>query len=155
MKLRGWGRAGGRLQLAFVAMLLLASACLAEKPLIIGNDPGGNLEQRALEIRQLRAGGRPVRITGRYCMSACTLYLGLPKTCVSPHTIFGFHGPRSGIYGVGLPPPDFEKWSRLMARHYPAEVREWYLEKGRYMTMGFYELRGRDLIKLGVPRCRL
>ncbi len=121
--------------------------------LVVGNDPGGRLDRRVELIRRLRATGTSVRITGAYCNSACTMYLGLPNACVAPTTVFGFHGPSSQIYGVGLAPAEFERWSRVMADHYPSPIRGWFLREARYVIVGMSQVRGSDLIRLGVRSC--
>lgn len=121
--------------------------------LVVRDDAGGALVARLEEIARLRRAGVRVEIRGRYCLSACTLYLGLPHTCVSPETEFGFHGPRSAVYGVSLPPREFERWSRVMARHYPPVLRDWFLQRARHVTLGFVRLRGSALIGLGIARC--
>lgn len=86
-------------------------------------------------------------------MSACTMYLDLSNMCVSRNVTFGFHGPSSKYYGVALPPAEFERWSRVMANHYPQPLRNWYMQTGRNITVGFYKMSGRDLIRMGIPEC--
>ena len=121
--------------------------------LVVGNDPGGSVEQRIVALRSLQSSGTRVEIRGDYCMSACTMYLGLADVCTAPTTVFGFHGPASEIYGIGLTPTAFEHWSHVMARHYPEPIRSWYLNVARNRTMGFYSVRGSDLIGMGVAAC--
>ena len=121
--------------------------------LVVRNDPGGSLQDRLRALSGLRQSGTRVEIRGGYCMSACTMYLGLPNTCVSPNAVLGFHGPSSRYYGIALPPDKFEYWSQVMASHYPAPLRQWYLREGRRIIVGFHEIRGRELIRMGVPRC--
>ncbi len=160
-----WGQRteGVRLFLgaAFCVVLSLAGVVATEaqaqeyqrsvKPLVVKNDRGGVVRKRVLEISRLRRSGRQVRITGAVCMSSCTMYLGLPQTCVSPRTTFGFHGPSS--YGRSLDPEEFEKASRIISRHYPPALRQWYMQTGRYKIRTFYRMRGAQLIKLGVQEC--
>lgn len=119
--------------------------------IVVRNDEGGVLPTRIREIADLRARGQRVELRGRYCLSACTLYIGLPGVCVSPGTRFGFHGP--SLYGRPLGRKAFEKWSRAMAAHYPAPVRDWFLREARYELTGFINLSGRDLIRMGVRQC--
>lgn len=120
--------------------------------LVVVRDNGGLLEERMRHLSALRRSGQRVEIRGQ-CVSACTLYLGLPRTCVSPDTVMGFHGPQSELYGIALPPAEFEYWSRVMADHYPAPLRRWFLAEGRHEIMGVHRIRGRELIRLGVPEC--
>ncbi|MDZ4136361.1 MAG: hypothetical protein U1D06_12330 [Paracoccaceae bacterium] len=120
--------------------------------LVITTDRGGALQERLQQVEALRRSGQRVEIRG-YCVSACTLYLGLPHTCVSRTTVIGFHGPQSQFYGVGLPRAEFERWSRIMADHYPVPLRAWFMARGRNLTMELQTFRGVDLIRMGVPEC--
>ncbi|NJS39821.1 MAG: hypothetical protein HC783_13300 [Rhodobacteraceae bacterium] len=60
--------------------------------LTIRADNGGNIHDYADLIATLSS--TEVRIVG-VCKSSCTMFLGLPKVCVSPEASFGFHGPSS------------------------------------------------------------
>ena len=138
-----------------LAMAQLTGAATAQPPvMIVGNDPGGSVPDRLALIERLRRDGTRVEITGDYCLSACTLYLGLPRACADPDTVFGFHGPGSAVYGIGLTPDAFDHWSRVMARHYPERLRGWYLSVARKRTTGFYSVKGSALIEMGVASCR-
>ena len=95
--------------------LLTLPALARQSVLVVGNDPGGSVEQRVAVVRQLQGDGTQVEIRGDYCMSACTMYLALSRLCVAPQTMFGFHGPGSQIYGIGLAPAAFDHWSHVMA----------------------------------------
>ncbi|WP_417241625.1 hypothetical protein [Celeribacter sp.] len=131
----------------------IAQAAQARSVITIRNDPGGRLDTRINEINRIRQSGAQVRIVGGYCNSACTMYLGLPNTCVSRNVSFGFHGPMSQFYGMALPPDEFEYWSGVMASYYPGAIRSWYLQDARYVTVGLRSVSGRDLIRLGVREC--
>ncbi len=123
--------------------------------LTVGNDYGGRLDTRIAFVEHLRRRGVHVRITGADCASACTLYLGLPRSCVSPHTMFRFHGPSSQIYGVGLGPTAFDRWSRRMAEQYPPQLARWFMAEARNTIVGTVNVRGAELIRLGWARpCR-
>ncbi|EEX13393.1 conserved hypothetical protein [Citreicella sp. SE45] len=119
---------------------------------VIGNDNGGRLKPRFAEIRALRSRGERVEIRGRYCLSACTLYLGAGNVCVDPDTRFGFHGP--GYPSQPIRRERFEYWSQRMATYYPPGVQGWFLSRARYVTSGYLTLMGADLIRMGVSRCR-
>lgn len=121
---------------------------------VVGKDLGGAVRPRAELIARLRAAGTRAEITGPICASACTLFLGLPNACLSPSTVFGFHGPSSHIYGVGLAGDELEDAVALMARHYPEPVRSNFLREWRWTIVGLHEVPGRTLIDLGVrPAC--
>ena len=119
--------------------------------LTVKNDRGGSLRDRIYEIQQIRQTGQKVRVTGRICYSTCTMFLGLPQTCVSPDTVFGFHGPSS--YGNALDPDVFERASALIVQHYPEPLRDWYWNTARHSLRGLYRINGQDMIRLGVAAC--
>lgn len=149
-----WPVAGLARHVAFVILGLLPAAPLvAETALVIRDDAGGSLVEREAEVRALARSGRRVEIRGRRCLSACTLYLALDNICTEPQVRFGFHGPGSQIYGIALPPGEFELWSRRMAAAYPPPLRRWFLARGRHVTVGLRLLPGRELIAMGIPQC--
>ena len=118
---------------------------------VIGNDSGGRLRARFAEIRQIRFRGDRIEIRGSYCMSSCTLYLGAGNVCVSPATRFGFHGPSYKHRNIRA--ERFDYWSRRMATYYPPQISSWFLAQARYVTQGYLELSGADLIRMGVRAC--
>lgn len=122
----------------------------AVRPIIVRNDVGGDVGVRANKISAMAASGQSVEIRGSVCYSACTMYLGLPGTCISRTTQFGFHRP--SYYGAALSPDQFEFWSQVIAAHYPPPLRKWYLREGRYSTK-LKMISGAELIRLGVPEC--
>lgn len=132
--------------------VFMASAAILQAggALVIRFDPGGPLGARNAEIRALQASGRRVELRGR-CYSACTMYLGLPNTCVAPAAWLGFHGPSQ--HGTTLPPAGFEYWSQIMARNYREPLRSWFLREGRYRTTDYYLISGTALIHMGYPQC--
>lgn len=73
----------------------------------------GFLRERLLQIGELQKQNRPVEIRGAICFSTCTVFIGLPNTCISPNTTFGFHGPSSN--GRALDPLMFNRASRVIA----------------------------------------
>jgi len=133
-----------RLTTAIFTILATASPATTVE---IRNDRGGFLHERILEIDTLRYQGHAVAIKGQVCFSTCTMYLGLPQTCVDPGTIFGFHGPSRN--GRALPAEQFEYFSRVMADYYPAMLAEWFMETGRNRISGIYKIRGREIISMG------
>ena len=151
---------------ALARSLLLAALCLGllvpgnfavqaagARTVVVLNDRGGNVMKRARLIQQYKTAGTQLEIRGRYCMSACTMYLGLSNACVASNTVFGFHSPSSRIYGIGLRPEVFEHWSRIMADHYPEPLKSWFLDVGRHRTVGFHIYNGSQLIGMGIRPC--
>lgn len=121
--------------------------------LVIRYDRGGYVLDRLRQISRLRRSGRKVEITGAVCFSSCTMLLGLPQTCISPGTVFGFHGPSAG--GKPLPREEFEYYSRVMARYYPQPLRDWFMRKGRFRIHRLFRIRGSRIISMGVRECGL
>jgi len=137
--------------LSFLALGGVAPA-QAQAVKIVRNDPGGAVENRLHEIAQLRLAGTRIEIRGE-CVSACTMLLGLPNTCVARSSRLGFHGPQSQYYGVSLAPDQFEYWSQVMADHYPAAMRAWFIKEARKTTMGVITISGSQAIKMGARAC--
>ena len=118
---------------------------------VIGNDRGGLIGARAIEVAELNTHHRRVELRGRVCYSSCTLYLGAQDLCISPQTVFGFHGPSR--YGAPLDAGQFEHWSGVMARHYIPPLRNWFLDTARHRINQISRISGAQLIALGYPAC--
>lgn len=145
-------RARVRLALVFSLVLALVPAASAQQAVwVVGDDRGGALAARVIEISTLQAVGTRVEIRGRVCYSSCTMFLGAGDVCVSPATEFGFHGP-SGRNGP-LDAAAFEQWSEIMARHYKPALRRWFMERARHEKGSLLRLQGIELIRLGYPSC--
>ena len=120
--------------------------------LVVHDDAGGSVGDRALEIRRINALRVLVEIRGSVCLSSCTMYLGAEDVCVGSDTVFGFHGPWNGE--AALAPAFFEFWSEIMARHYSPALRSWFLEEARFVAPDrVLRVRGRNLAPLGYRIC--
>jgi hypothetical protein len=114
----------------------LGGAMRSHNVLRISNDRGGYVIQYAMRLHKYKEAGTRVEFTGR-CLSACTLYLALPRsqTCVARGASFSFHAP----YGAG------PKGNRItlvyMMNKYPDWVRSWIKShgglSGRLITMQY------------------
>ena len=138
---------------AVVGMLSSGSAPVsaqARTAFIVQSDRGGWLSQRSQEIRQMRATGQRVELRG-ICLSACTMYLSLPNTCVARDASLGFHGPSRN--GRRLSKRDFDHWSRVMADNYREPLRSWFMNTGRHRTWGYHTISGAELIRMGYQQC--
>lgn len=122
-----------------------------ENTLIVRNDPGGSVRKRFEQIKQLQAEGTKIEIREGFCLSSCTMYLGLENTCVVGDARFGFHGPQR--FAGKLTREQFQEWSIFIAQFYPAPIKEWYLEQGHTKVNGYYKISGTELIRLGVQSC--
>lgn len=123
----------------------------AAEPLVVRSDRGGSLEERMVEIEQIRKTDRRVKILGK-CYSACTLYLSLNAVCISPRARLGFHAPSTRLEGIPLPYEDFQYWSQRMADSYREPLRTWYLEVARFRKDLLF-VDGKTLIRLGYSKC--
>ena len=119
---------------------------------VVRSDRGGYLHDRLIELENLRRNGVQVQIRGRVCYSTCTMFLGLPDTCVMPDTTFGFHGPSRS--GRKLDQEDFDYFSAVMAEYYPEPLKSWFMETGRTRIRGLFKIKGHELIRMGVPACQ-
>jgi hypothetical protein len=128
-----------------------AAPAAAQQVIVIGDDRGGLVGERARLVDRIRDARARVEIRGNICYSACTMYLGAENLCISPATTFGFHAPTRN--GRPLEADSFEHWTNVMARHYSAPLRAWYLSTARYQESGVMELSGADLIRIGYPAC--
>ncbi|WP_108838558.1 hypothetical protein [Tateyamaria sp. Alg231-49] len=123
----------------------------APETLVVRNDRGGLLRERLLQLGQLRKQNRPVEIRGAICFSTCTMFLGLPNTCISPNTTFGFHGPSS--YGRPLDTVTFNRASKVIANYYPESLKQWYMAEGRFKIRSISRVKGENIIKMGIRAC--
>jgi hypothetical protein len=102
----------------------------------ISNDRGGYVIQYASKLETLKQAGTQVQFTGR-CLSACTLYLALPKsqTCVASRASFTFHA------AYGSSPRGNQIATSYMLNKYPSWVRSWISTQGglsrRLITMPY------------------
>lgn len=146
---------GIRARVVGLAMLMgmAGTGALAQNvaPLVVQNDRGGLIGARALEISDINARNIRVELRGRICYSSCTLYLGADQVCVNEDTVFGFHGPSQR--GNALPQDRFEHWSAVMAAHYNAPLRDWFLSEARHRISGYHRVTGASLVALGYTAC--
>lgn len=111
---------------ATLAALCLLSTQASAEVITIGTDRGGFIMEYAERVKAINERGDSVRITGRKCFSACTLYLGAERVCVGADTVFGFHAPTR--YGVMLQGDAHKRMVLFIAKHYPPALAGWYQE---------------------------
>lgn len=135
------------------AIVLAFFGCISHPnalPLVVHNDPGGDIDWRNRHIRTLLRHGRSAIIDG-WCASACTMYLYLPpgRVCVTSRSKLLFHDARFMAPGN---PIDMRGTAELY-RRYPAPVRQWLASKGARPGSGRdYIMKGADLVGR-VPLC--
>lgn len=137
--------------MAIGVMVFLPVMAQSREALVIQSNLGGRVGVRANEVISIRSSGQQVRIVGPLCLSSCTMYLGSGNVCISPKTVFGFHGP--SFYGAPLSNSGFEYWSDVISSFYRVPLRNWYMTTARHTTSGMHRLSGAQLIKMGYAQC--
>lgn len=139
-----------RLIAAAAALLTFASIAHAEvRPVVIGDDHGGNVDTFLMWYGRLRDAGAPVVLRG-VCESACTFVLTLPRdqVCVEPTASLGFH------LATIDEKPEPEVTGALIRRWYPESVRKW-LATRKLRAVPTY-MTAREIVELGIfPACAL
>jgi hypothetical protein len=145
------GTYGGRTPAYHAAIRGLAPRFRGAR-VVVRDHPGGYMNGIIADVADINALGLPVRIVGRYCHSACTLFLGAKEVCVSPETVFGFHSPSKP--GVARPMSEQELRAAIghSAAHYRPGLRDWWLTRGSRSEQLVY-LTGRDLTRFGYRTC--
>ena len=139
--------------IAALTALFLTSVSATSKEVQVGNDPGGRIVDRMVQIEIANRTKAQFQIVGDYCHSSCTMLLGADNVCVSPKTRFGFHGPHH-VSKRKMSVDEFDKKSASLSSYYPRPVRNWFMAKARFA--GPNELlfvSGEYLIGLGVKEC--
>jgi hypothetical protein len=119
---------------------------------ILREHPGGYVIGTISDVEDLNTLGLPVRIVGRYCHSACTLFLGAREVCVSPDTVFGFHQPRKAGGKVQISAAELRASIGKLADHYRPGLREWWMNKGS-RSKDIITMTGRELTRFGYQLC--
>lgn len=105
------------------------------------------------------------------CVSMCTHFLAAKRHCISPDTIFEFHGPQNGTAAAVIaaftiiPPPvslmskeTADKWrdwsTKNYSKNYP-ELGKWYSENAAHLAGTMVKkMTGAQLHRnFGVPYC--
>lgn len=118
-------------------------------PANLNVDPGGGLIDRMQVYELLEKAEVDVPISG-ICMSACTMYLGLPKVCVEPKTILGFH---SASYTKNGQPVLSEFGNTILMEYYPPNIRTWVLEKKALESLEMTLMTAEEAWAIGVKKC--
>ena len=138
----------------FAAVFLVAGCAAPDTEYVINqSDRGGYVYQYIERVNAMVASGESMEIRAASCISACTFYLGVPGTCVSPTTRFGFHG--AGVDGVRLHPDPRHDFviAAVYRRNSPA-LADWFIANAAW-KMPLKYLMGKDLVeKFGFPQCK-
>ena len=140
------------LLIALVFAGISCSADRAKSEVLIKNDVGGDIPQYFVKYLYLQLSGERVVIDG-YCLSACTLALGLvaqDKRCFTNKARLGFHAAytESGSLRIKNPVGTDVLW--LV---YPPEIRRWISRHGGLASRMIY-LEGKELAAMYPPCSR-
>jgi hypothetical protein len=116
----------------------------------ITHDTGGRISKFHRHFNIAIKANVRYRIKGT-CLSACTIYLGLPYVCVYPDAVLGFHGawPR-------LLDPEQQRIADLsMGRYLPPKLKQQYMDEWRHKNaLSFKYLTGADIVSME-PKIKL
>ena len=120
---------------------------------IVGNHPGGYLYGTIADVEDINTLSLPVRITGDFCVSSCTLFLGADDVCISRTTRFGFHKPGNYV-GLGqISSKVAWRATYRVAEYFNPSLSAWWLRTGSKSSSLKY-LTGLELIRMGYNECR-
>lgn len=131
-----------------IALALALAGCnMAPPPLVITNDKGGVLDEYIASANRMGNSGREIRITG-LCGSACTVYLRLPNTCITPNATVAFHGARSAKTGQPSPLGNLK-----LILNYSEGIEQLFFDHAAHLQgSDAYYVSGAQLIALGEVR---
>lgn len=140
---------GGTLAFGILFSTGLYTAFAAPSAVTITNNRGGDVAEWQAAVKNWRANDTQIIVAG-LCNSACTMVLALPKTCVTPDAVMGFHGasakgPLAGLYEAQA--------NGILADHYPPSIRTLFWEKFAAIKGRTAKLNADQLIALGVNQC--
>lgn len=120
---------------------------------------GGSVQGFADRVNKLNAQGRRVEIDMFACASACTYFLLADRVCVTPSTLFQFHGPQNMVLALlSIPGPTNMHDAAIMQRDYNSRwpgLGDWFTERAAHKTgTQFTSVTGQALHDaFGVPLC--
>lgn len=129
-----------------MGVLLCATPGMGGSLRVIQNDPGGVVREYLIEVNMATLRGDVIRIEG-WCASACTLFLSVPNSCVTPQARLAFHAPAGGTRSQN------DEVAHYIAAQLPGEVGRWYLRNAAHLTGGDHAtLSGVQLVQMGAAR---
>jgi hypothetical protein len=127
-----------------VAVLASSITSASATMLRIIDDRGGNIDHYLQTFAKVRSTGVLVVVDG-YCMSACTLVLGLvpyDHLCATPRAHFGFHA--AWMRNIDGNPIRSAMGTRTLWKIYPVAVQHWIEQHGGLSNQMIY-MEGRSL----------
>jgi hypothetical protein len=132
---------------SFAAAIMLVSGLAAAEPVLILDDPGGDVVDYLDRADKWTGEEQEVIIVGS-CDSACTLYLMSPYTCAQASARLGFHAPHDENANDRAD----DRVSRYLLSLYPPKVLAW-IEKHGGLKEELIYLEGAELVRT-VKMCR-
>ena len=117
----------------------------------ISFNQGGHIGNFHKQYDQALFRNEQYRIKGS-CMSACTIFLGLPRVCVYPNAQFGFHG----AWPKAASAERQRAADAKMGNYLPPRIKELYMKKWRHNgALSFTVLTGKQIVALqpGLKLC--
>jgi hypothetical protein len=135
---------------ASVIALMVCAVATEVSARTITHDTGGRISKFHRQFKIAIKANVRYRIKGT-CLSACTIYLGLPYVCVYPDAVLGFHGawPR-------MIDPEQQRVADLkMGRYLPPNLKREYMNEWRHKSaISFKYLTGADIVLIE-PKIKL
>ncbi len=113
-------------------------------------DYGGSIFERITTFNMLKDTGVTIKIEG-VCISACTMYLGLPDVCVQDGALFGFHSSFEMDQNGGMKKSDFG--NQVLMEFYPDAVKKYVVENKLLDTINLTLVNAKTLWSLGIRKC--
>jgi len=128
--------------LALVVALGAASTSMAQARTIT-SDVGGSIKRFQQQFKIAAQQNQPFRIKGT-CLSACTIFLGLPNVCVYPNAVLGFHGAWPKVANAAQQ----RRADMVMGQYLPSVLKELYDTKWRHHGANSFERLSGRLISI-------
>lgn len=131
-----------------VVAIVIGCAPPIPSHLVVTNDLGGPVVERAELIDRLAAAGTQVTITGDFCASACLMYLGLPGAVLTPQTDLYLHG----LYdpsGAPVEPDVRARVERTYENRLPPDLARYWRAFAANLFDQLIRLNGQDVLSNG------
>ena len=136
--------------LAVIAFVALAPTAAQAKTWTITHDEGGYLQIYYEKVQAINKRQDLVRIDGP-CVSACTMYLGADRLCITDRAAFYFHAARA----TGkMTKADWELVRRWDDMTLPAWVHKWIKDNDAYASVASLKLMPAAYAMKYIPKCK-
>ena len=112
-------------------------------------DYGGDVIEKLQQFYYLKQSQQEFVIPD-VCISACTMFLGLPKVCVQDGTVFGFH---SAYYMDGNKPIPSKFGNDILLDIYPPKVKDFVVKNKFLDSLDLSFVNAKTMYALGIKEC--